>query len=284
MKKRFPLVLSLLCLAPAMMLGQVAITGAIRGVVTDTSGAVLPNVSIVAEGPALMTPRKAMTDVAGSYLFDSLPPGTYQLTYGISGFRKEVRSAIVITPGFTATISPQLSVGMSQQSVVVQAESVVVDTTNNTSSTTFDEALLQNVPGGRDTFSTVAQAPGVASSDFDIAGSQSFQQSVMQVHGSLPGDQVYIALAFRGAQLADLQTFHPRFAIRQLRFSLAFGPMRKNRPVVFRPEASAQIRRGFSALAHIERSCNHEDKTNHNHADNERRTCQFGIHFTPPGH
>jgi hypothetical protein len=198
MKKRFPLVLSLLCLAPAMMLGQVAITGAIRGVVTDTSGAVLPNVSIVAEGPALMTPRKAMTDVAGSYLFDSLPPGTYQLTYGISGFRKEVRSAIVITPGFTATISPQLSVGMSQQSVVVQAESVVVDTTNNTSSTTFDEALLQNVPGGRDTFSTVAQAPGVASSDFDIAGSQSFQQSVMQVHGSLPGDQVY---SFNGLRL-----------------------------------------------------------------------------------
>jgi hypothetical protein len=57
---------------------------------------------------------------------------------------------------------------------------------------------LQNVPSGRDTFSTVAQAPGVASSDFDIAGSQSFQQSVMQVHGSLPGDQVY---SFNGLRL-----------------------------------------------------------------------------------
>lgn len=67
---------------------------------------------------------------------------------------------------------------------------VVVDTTNNTTASTFDDALLQNVPSGRDTFSTVAQAPGAASSDFDIAGSQSFQQSVMQVHGSLPGDQV----------------------------------------------------------------------------------------------
>jgi hypothetical protein len=179
-------------------LGQVAITGAIRGVVTDPSGAVLPNVSIIAEGPAIMQPRNVTTDVEGNYLVDALPPGTYQLTYTISGFRTETRPNIVITAGFTATVSPRLSVGTSQQSIVVDAEAPVIDTTDNTSSTTFDEALLQNVPSGRDTFSTVAQAPGVASSDFDIAGSQSFQQSVMQVHGSLPGDQVY---SFNGLRL-----------------------------------------------------------------------------------
>jgi hypothetical protein len=190
MTKRSSLLLFLLCVSPMFVFGQVAITGAIRGVVTDASGGVLPTVAIVAEGPAIMTPRKTTTDVAGNYLFDSLPTGTYQLTYTISGYKSEVRSSITITPGFTATVSPQLSVGVSQQSVVVQADAVVVDTTNNTTASTFDDALLQNVPSGRDTFSTVAQAPGAASSDFDIAGSQSFQQSVMQVHGSLPGDQV----------------------------------------------------------------------------------------------
>ncbi len=198
MQKRHWVVLLILWLSPVFVLSQVAITGAIRGVVADSSGAVLANVSIVAEGPALMHPRNTTTDVAGNYLFDSLPPGTYQLTYTISGFRAEVRSNVVITAGFTATVSPQLSVGANQQSIVVDAEAAVVDTTNNTSSTTFDEALLQNLPSGRDTFSTVAQAPGVASSDFDIAGSQSFQQSVMQVHGSLPGDQVY---SFNGLRL-----------------------------------------------------------------------------------
>ena len=104
-----------------MRRAQATVTGAIRGVVTDASGGVLPNVAIVAEGPAIMTPRKTTTDVAGNYLFDSLPTGTYQLTYTISGYKSEVRSSITITPGFTATVSPQLSVGVSQQSVVVQA-------------------------------------------------------------------------------------------------------------------------------------------------------------------
>jgi Carboxypeptidase regulatory-like domain/TonB dependent receptor len=198
MQKRHWVVLLILCLSAGFCVGQVAITGAIRGVVTDSSGAVLPKVNIVAEGPAIMHPRNITTDVEGNYLVDALPPGTYQLTYTVSGFRTEIRSNVVITAGFTATVSPQLSVGANQQSIEVDAEAAVIDTTDNTASTTFDEALLQNVPSGRDTFSTVAQAPGVASSDFDIAGSQSFQQSVMQVHGSLPGDQVY---SFNGLRL-----------------------------------------------------------------------------------
>jgi hypothetical protein len=190
MIKKALLFLSLLGLSSSLLVAQVAITGQIRGVVTDASGGVLPNVTILAESPALMTPRKATTDVAGNYLFDSLPPGTYKLSLTASGYKTEIRGNINITAGFTATISPQLTIGTSEQSVVVTA-APVVDTTDNTSTTTFDDALLQEVPGGRDTFSTVAQAPGVASSDFDVAGSQSFQQSVMQVHGSLPGDQVY---------------------------------------------------------------------------------------------
>jgi hypothetical protein len=182
----------------ALAAGQVAITGSIRGTVTDASGGVLPRVDITVEGSAIMNSRQTTTDIAGNYSLDQLPPGMYKLTFRLSGYSTEIRSNINLTPGFTATVSPRLNVGVSQQSVVVQANAVVVDTTNNTTATTFDDALLQNVPSGRDTFSTVAQAPGVASSDFDIAGSQSFQQSVMQVHGSLPGDQVY---SFNGLRL-----------------------------------------------------------------------------------
>lgn len=196
--KYFSLLPLLICMSAVLAMAQVAITGAIRGAVTDPSGAALPNVTIVAEGPAIMHARTITTDVSGNYLFDALPPGTYKLTYTLAGFRPEQRANVVITAGFTAAISPQLAVGSNQSTIEVQADAVAIDTTNNTSSVTFDEALLQNIPSGRDTFSTVAQAPGVASSDFDIAGSQSFQQSVMQVHGSLPGDQVY---SFNGLRL-----------------------------------------------------------------------------------
>ena len=186
-----------LLLGPVAM-AQVAITGQIRGVVTDPQGGAVPGVSIVAGSPALMAPRAITTDATGNYLLDSLPPGTYKLTFTSPGFRTGVQPDVVITPGFTATVSLSLLLGTAEQTVVVSAAPPIVDTTNNTSTTTFDNALLQGIPSGRDTFSTVAQAPGVATSDFDIAGSQSFQQSVMQVHGSLPGDQVY---SFNGLRL-----------------------------------------------------------------------------------
>ena len=198
MTRKIFLFLFTLGFSSSFLFGQVAITGQIRGVITDPSGSVLPNVAISATSQALMTPRKATTDVTGGYLIDSLPPGIYQLTYTTEGFKTQVQSNIAITPGFTATVSFALQVGSAEQSVVVSAQAPIVDTANNTTATTFDDALLQGVPGGRDTFSTVAQAPGVATSDFDIAGSQSFQQSVMQVHGSLPGDQVY---SFNGLRL-----------------------------------------------------------------------------------
>lgn len=196
MRKLF-LLLSL-SLFSALTFGQVAITGSIRGTVTDASGGVLPHVAIMVEGPAIMNPQQTTSDIAGNYSFDSLPLGVYKVTFKLSGYATQIQSNISLTSGFTATVSPQLAVGATQQSVTVQANSVVIDTTNNTTATTFDEDLLQNVPSGRDTFSTVAQAPGVASNDFDIAGSQSFQQSVMEVHGSLPGDQVY---SFNGLRM-----------------------------------------------------------------------------------
>jgi hypothetical protein len=93
----------------------------------------------------------------------------------LTGFKTGIRSNIASTPGFTATIGLELQIGTAEQSVEVSAASLVVDTANNTTATTFDNALLQGIPSGRDTFSTVAQAPGVATSDFDVAGSQSFQ-------------------------------------------------------------------------------------------------------------
>jgi hypothetical protein len=198
MARKLILVLFILGISSSLMLGQVAITGQIRGVVTDASGGTLPNVTISAKSTALMAPRKTTTSESGRYLFDSLPPGSYQLTFTVTGFKTVTESNISITPGFTATISPQLQLGTAEQTVEVSAAPPVVDTANNTTATTFDDALLQGIPSGRDTFSTVAQAPGVATSDFDIAGSQSFQQSVMQVHGSLPGDQVY---SFNGLRL-----------------------------------------------------------------------------------
>jgi len=169
---------------------QVAITGKITGVVTDSSGAAVPNASVTVKSTALMTPRTTNTGADGAYLFDLLPPGTYEVTTTASGFRTVNATGIVITAGFTATVNSKLQVGEVTQTVQVEGEPVV-DLQSVQTSTTFDQALLQNIPSGRDPWSTVAQMPGVTSSTFDVAGNNSYQQSAMQVHGSTQAEQIY---------------------------------------------------------------------------------------------
>jgi len=71
-------VLAVFCL-PALLSAQVSTTGKITGVVTDASGAVVPNATVEVNSPALMVPRTSRTHADGSFLFDLLPLGAYEL-------------------------------------------------------------------------------------------------------------------------------------------------------------------------------------------------------------
>jgi hypothetical protein len=176
---------------------QVSTTGKITGIVTDTSGAVIPTATIEVKGSALMVSRTTHPQTDGSYLFDLLPPGTYSVIVSATGFRTLEQRTVAITAGFTATVNAKLDVGEVKQITTVEGEPVV-DVQTVATSTTFDEQLLQDIPAGRDPWSTVAQMPGVTSTTFDVGGNNSFQQSTMQVHGSTPGEQIF---SFNGLDL-----------------------------------------------------------------------------------
>src|SRR5512137_1426792 len=102
--------------------GQVSITGKITGVVTDASGAAVPNATVTVKSTALMASRSMSSQADGSYLFDLLPPGTYSLTAAASGFKTAEQTNIVITAGFTATVNAKLAVGEITQTVTVEGE------------------------------------------------------------------------------------------------------------------------------------------------------------------
>lgn len=190
MKIRFLFLILLASSLSAVISAQVAITGKITGVVTDSSGAAVPNATVTVRSSALMTPRTTTTAADGGYLFDLLSPGTYEVTVTASGFQSVNETGIVITAGFTATVNSKLQVGQVTQTIKVEGEPVV-DLQSVQTSTTFDQSLLQDIPSGRDPWSTVAQMPGVTSSTFDVAGNNSYQQSAMQVHGSTQAEQIY---------------------------------------------------------------------------------------------
>jgi len=176
---------------------QISTTGKITGVVTDRSGADIPNATVKVKSPALMSNRSLLTQGDGGYLFDLLPSGTYEVTITAKGFRELHETGVVITAGFTATVNAELQLGEITQAVFVQGQPVV-DLQNVQTSTTFDQTLLQDIPSGRDPWSTVEQVPGATSSTFDVAGNNSYQQSIMQVHGSTPAEQIY---SFNGLDL-----------------------------------------------------------------------------------
>src|SRR5205807_482528 len=184
-------------MGPLALTAQVSTTGKIAGTVTDSSGAAVPNASVSVKSPALLAPRSTHTEADGSYLFDLLPPGTYELTVTAAGFRALSQTGIVLTAGFTATINGKLQVGEVTQVVKVEGEPVI-DLQSNQTSATFDQNLLQDIPSGRDPWSTLAQMPGATVGTFDVAGDNSYQQSTMQVHGSTPAEQIY---SFNGLDL-----------------------------------------------------------------------------------
>src|SRR5687767_13608847 len=107
---------------------QGAVQASIAGVVRDTSGAVLPGVTVEASSPVLIEKiRAAVTDDTGRYRIIALNPGTYTVSFALPGFGTVRREGIVLTGSLTATIDVELRVGSLEETVTVTGESPIVD-------------------------------------------------------------------------------------------------------------------------------------------------------------
>jgi hypothetical protein len=107
-------------------------TGSIVGVVTDSSNAVLPGVTVSLVGERLIGGVQTFTtDSTGTYRFDRLPPGDYTVKFELSGFKGVNREAIRISAAFVATVNAKLEVGDINETITVSGESPTVDTKSN---------------------------------------------------------------------------------------------------------------------------------------------------------
>src|SRR5712691_5948626 len=150
-------------------------TSAIAGVVKDTSGAVLPGVTVEAGSPALIErTRSAVTDVQGQYKITELRPGLYSVTFTLSGFSVAKRDGIELTANFTAAISVELTVGALSETVTVSGQSALVDVQNVNQQKTFSRALLDTVPTNKGMLGYAALVPAVVSppNAQDVGGSK----------------------------------------------------------------------------------------------------------------
>ena len=189
MKLRFVLwlVLGALVLAPAVSSAQQ--TGEIFGKVTDTSGAVMPGVTVTLTSPVLLKPEVATTSETGTFRFPLLQVGSYTVKFELTGFRTYIREGIRVEIGFNAQVNASLEVSAVQETVTVTGESPIVDTRDTGRGSRFNQEALQAIPSARDPWVIIEQAAGVAMDRSNVGGSQSGQQSNFVARGAAMAQQ-----------------------------------------------------------------------------------------------
>jgi hypothetical protein len=159
----------------------------LAGVVKDTSGAVLPGVTVEAASPVLIEKvRTVVTDGNGQYKIESLRPGTYALTFTLPGFNTVKREGIELTGTFTATINADMRVGALEETITVTGETPTVDVQNTKRQIVMNEELIQEIPSSRNTASLASLLPGVTKANQDVGGLNGESGSAagaMTVHG-----------------------------------------------------------------------------------------------------
>jgi hypothetical protein len=175
-------VVALLMLGATVALPGIAIAqSAIAGVVRDSSGAVLPGVTVEASSPALIEKVKsATTNETGQYRIVDLRPGVYTVSFKLPGFNTVVRENIELESNFTAPINVEMRIGSLEESITVTGESPVVDVQTSGRREVVSQELIESLPTGRNFQLLAGTVPAVSTGVFDVGGS-----STMWTGGSL---------------------------------------------------------------------------------------------------
>ena len=152
-------VLVVILALPVAAAAQVT-TADIVGRVTDSSGAVLPGATVTIENLATHDVRTAPTNETGDYLFNLLPIGTYTVNVELQGFASQT-TRVVLSTGDRVRFDPKLQLGQVQESVLVTAESPLLQTDTATVSALVSEKAVQDLPvSGRNVVRLVQLVPG----------------------------------------------------------------------------------------------------------------------------
>jgi len=153
--------------------------GSLRGNVTDSSGAVLPGVTVVLTNDATKATRQLVTDARGGYFFAALQPGSYLLSAELPGFKKRTEKGVRISPNDTKGLDFSLEVGAQSEEVTVTAEKELIQTETGAREGLITAAQIDNLSIiSRSPMELLRILPGV------VAPDQSDLESVSQGGGA----------------------------------------------------------------------------------------------------
>ncbi|HEX8027969.1 MAG TPA: carboxypeptidase regulatory-like domain-containing protein, partial [Vicinamibacterales bacterium] len=163
----------------------------IAGVVRDSSGAVLPGVTVEASSPALIErSRTAITDSQGRYNIVDLRPGVYTVNFTLPGFSTIRREEIQLPAAFTATVNAELKVGTLEETVTVSGASPLVDTSNVIKRQVVSAEVIESMPTSKNWSTIGVMTVGVFSNQNDVGGSAGEHQNQLKAHGGSFNDRL----------------------------------------------------------------------------------------------
>jgi hypothetical protein len=163
----------------------------IAGVVRDTSGAVMPGVTVEASSPALIEKvRTVFTDAQGRYNIVDLRPGEYTVVFTLTGFSTVRRENILLSAAFTANVNAELKVGALEETITVSGESPIVDTQNVIKRQIVDRDVIEAMPTSKNWSTLGVMTVGVFSNQNDVGGSAGEHQNQLKAHGGSFNDRI----------------------------------------------------------------------------------------------
>jgi hypothetical protein len=156
--------------------------GAIYGTVLDNTSAVLPGVTLTLSSN-VSAPQTKVSGSQGEFRFGELDPGMYILAASMQGFAPYKRESIVVSVGSNINLPVQMALAGVKQEVTVTAPTPILNEREHGNSSTFGDAVLNEVPTARDPWVLLQQVPGVLVDRVNVGGSESGQQSTFAARG-----------------------------------------------------------------------------------------------------
>ena len=170
---------------PALAAAQSTISGLVR----DTSGGVLPGVSVEASSDVLIErTRSVVTDDQGRYSIVDLRPGVYKVVFTLQGFSKLQRDGIELPSNFNASVNVEMSVGALEETVTVSGASPIVDVQSSQKTINLRREVLDALPTSRTYAAEGSLAVGVKVVAQNVGGARIAAQQRLYVHGAAAAD------------------------------------------------------------------------------------------------
>jgi hypothetical protein len=163
-------------------------TGRIDVTVVDSTGAILPGVTVELTGPQN---RTAVSDQKGEAHFLNLDPGTYTVAAKLQGFADYLNRNVPVVAGAGVPLRVSMGVAGVATTVEVTAATPTIDPKRTTVSTNVTAAELQEVPSSRDPWVVLQTVPGIIVDRVNVGGAESGQQSNYQAKGASGGENTW---------------------------------------------------------------------------------------------